>query len=217
MAERVTVIIADDHKLVRDGIRAFLSTQPDIDIVGEATHGEEAVRMARERVPDVVLMDLSMPVMDGIAATQRVRQVSPRTQVVVLTSFHDDSHVFPAIQAGALSFLLKSVGPSEVADAVRAAARGEAVLHPAVAARLVRELRGEKSAKVNPYSELTERDQEVLRFIAEGRTNGNIAAALVISEKTVKGHVSNVLGKLHLADRTQAAVYAWREGFVRKE
>ncbi len=215
--ERITVLLVDDHVLVRGGVRAYLETQPDVEIAGEAGSGREAVELARARVPDVVLMDLVMPEMDGVEATLRVRQVSPRSQVVVLTSFHDDAYIFPALKAGALSYLLKDAGPEEVAAAVRAAARGEAVLNPRVAARLIREFRGESQPTVNPYTDLTEREQEVLRLIAQGRANGEIAAALAISEKTVKGHVSNVLGKLYLQDRTQAAIFAWREGFVRRE
>jgi two-component system, NarL family, response regulator LiaR len=215
--ERITVLLVDDHALVRGGVRAYLETQPDVEIVGEAGSGREAVELAAARVPDVVLMDLVMPEMDGIEATLRVRQVSPRSQVVVLTSFHDDAHVFPALKAGALSYLLKDAGPDQVAAAVRAAARGEAVINPRVAARLIQEFRGERGPQANPYTDLTEREQEVLRLIAQGRSNGEIATALAISEKTVKGHVSNVLGKLYLEDRTQAAIYAWREGFVRRE
>jgi NarL family two-component system response regulator LiaR len=215
MSEVVTVLLVDDHALVRGGVRAYLDTQPDIEVVGEAGSGAEAVRQAETLVPDVVLMDLVMPGMDGIEATQRVRQVSPRSQVVVLTSFHEDSHIFPALKAGALSYLLKDAGPEEVAAAVRAAARGEVTIHPSIAARLVRQVRGVEDQPANPYTELTEREEQVLRLIAEGRSNAEIAAELVISEKTVKGHVGNVLSKLHLADRTQAAVFAWREGFIR--
>jgi NarL family two-component system response regulator LiaR len=217
MNDRITVLLVDDHALVRGGVRAFLSTQVDLEVVGEAASGREAVQKARTLVPDVVLMDLVMPGMDGVEATQQVRQASPRSQVVVLTSFHEDSYIFPAIRAGALSYLLKDAGPEEVAAAVRSAAHGEAVIHPRVATRLIREFRGEGEPAVNPYTDLTEREQEVLRLIAQGLTNGEIARRLVISEKTVKGHVSNVLSKLYLQDRTQAAIYAWREGFVRRE
>lgn len=217
MPEPITVLLVDDHALVRAGVRAYLQSLPDISVVGEASSGEEAVRQAEVLVPDVVLMDLAMPGMDGVEATARVRRISPRSQVVVLTSFHDDAHIFPSIKAGALSYLLKDAGPTEVAEAVRAAARGEVVLHPVVAARVLREVRGDRKEPVNPFADLTEREQEVLRLIAQGMSNEQIAAALVVSEKTVKGHVSNVLSKLHLADRTQAAVYAWRQGFVRRE
>jgi NarL family two-component system response regulator LiaR len=217
MSDVITVLLVDDHALVREGVRAFLEAQPDIEIVAEATSGDEAVRQAGVLVPDVVLMDLVMPGMDGVEATKRVRQVSPRSQVIALTSFHDDSYVFPAIKAGALSYLLKDAGPDEIAEAVRAAARGEAKVHPRVAARLIRHVRGADAGAINPFTDLTEREQEVLRLIAQGLSNAEIAARLSISEKTVKAHVSNVLSKLYLADRTQAAVFAWREGFMRRE
>ncbi len=216
MSDVITVLLVDDHALVRGGVRSYLQTQPDMEIVGEAASGNESIRLAETKVPDVVLMDLVMPGMDGVEATQRVREVSPRSQVVVLTSFHEDSYIFPAIKAGALSYLLKDADPVEVAVAVRAAARGEAIIHPRVAARLIQEFRGGRPA-VNPYTDLTEREQEVLRLIAQGFSNSEIAERLVISEKTVKGHVSNVLSKLYLVDRTQAAIFAWREGFVRRE
>ena len=217
MSETIRVLLVDDQAVVRGGLRAYLETQPGLTVVGDAASGREAVELAATTTPDVVLMDLEMPEMGGVEATRRVREVSPRSQVVVLTSFHDDRHVFPAINAGAISYLLKDAGPDEVAAAVRAAARGEAVVNPRVAARLIQEFRGERGPQVNPYTALTEREQEVLRLIAQGRSNGEIAAALAISEKTVKGHVSNVLSKLYLEDRTQAAIYAWREGFVRRE
>jgi NarL family two-component system response regulator LiaR len=217
MDTTITILIVDDHAVVRSGVRAYLETQPDLQVVGEAASGKDAVRLAAETVPDVVLMDLVMPEMDGVEATLHIRRATPRTQVVVLTSFHDDTHIFPAIKAGALSYLLKDVSPQELADAVRAAARGEAVLHPRVASRLVSELRGDRSLELNPFMELSERELEVLRLIAEGQSNSEIAEQLVLSEKTVKGHVSNILGKLHLADRTQAAVFAWREGIMRRE
>ena len=158
-----------------------------------------------------------MPGMDGVEVTRRVKQASPRTQVIVLTSYHQDEHIFPAIRAGALSYLLKDVGPAELADAVRKAADGEAVLHPRVAARVVQELHGAREDIPNPFTELSDREFEVLRLIADGLNNAVIAETLVISEKTVKSHVSNILNKLHLADRTQAAVYAWREGVVRRD
>jgi two-component system, NarL family, response regulator LiaR len=164
-----------------------------------------------------VLMDLMMPGMDGVQATLKVKQASPRTQVLVLTSYHQDEHIFPAIRAGALSYLLKDVQPAALAEAIRKAAVGEAILHPRVAARVVQELHGVRSDAPNPFTELSEREMEVLRLIADGLSNSAIAERLIIGEKTVKSHVSNILGKLHLADRTQAAVYAWREGVVRRE
>ncbi|MCA9986567.1 MAG: response regulator transcription factor [Anaerolineales bacterium] len=217
MNEPITVILIDDHRMVRQGVRAFLETQPDIHVVAEADTGEEGVQMVRDHAPDVVLMDLIMPGMDGVEATRSVKEVSPRTQVIVLTSYHQDEHIFPAIRAGALSYLLKDVGPEALADAVRQASHGEAVLHPRIAARVVQEIHGSREDAVNAFSELSERELEVLRLIAAGHSNREIAELLFISEKTVKSHVSNILGKLHLADRTQAAVYAWREGIVRRD
>ncbi len=215
--DALTVMVVDDHALVRQGVRAFLETQPGITVVADAGSGAEAVRLAAELVPDVVLMDLVMPEMDGVEATRRLKQVSPRTQVIVLTSYHQDEHIFPAIRAGALSYLLKDVDSQELAGAVRKAAKGEAVLHPRVAARVVQELHGAAPTALNPFTELSERELEVLRLIADGASNTEIADRLVISEKTVKSHVSNILSKLHVLDRTQAAVFAWREGVVRRE
>jgi NarL family two-component system response regulator LiaR len=217
MSDKITVLLVDDHAMVRQGVRTFLETQADLSVVGEAGSGEEAVRLAAQHVPDVVLMDLIMPDMDGVEATRKVKQVSPRSQVVVLTSYHEDEHIFPALKAGALSYILKDLSAEELAVAVRKAAVGEAVLHPRVASRVIRELQGLRSEKVNPFTELSERELEVLKLIADGMSNAEMAAKLVLSEKTVKGHVSNILSKLHLADRTQAAVYAWREGVVRKD
>jgi NarL family two-component system response regulator LiaR len=217
MSDRVTVLLVDDHEMVRRGVRAFLETRPDITVVAEAGSGEEAVELAAEHAPDVALMDLIMPGMDGVEATRRLTARSPRTKVVMLTSYHDDEHIFPAIRAGALSYVLKEVGPEELADAVRKAAAGEAVLHPRVAARVVRELHGARRDEPNAFRELSDRELEVLRLIADGLNNAEIASRLYLSEKTVKSHVSNILGKLHLADRTQAAVYAWRQGVVRRD
>jgi NarL family two-component system response regulator LiaR len=216
MAEPISVLLVDDHSMVREGIRAFLVTQPDITVVGEADSGEEAIKLAAQHVPDVVLMDLIMPGMDGVEATRRIKQVSPRSQVVVLTSYHEDEHIFPALKAGALSYILKDISAQELASAVRKAAVGEAVLHPRVAARVIKELQGKRADALNPFTELSERELEVLKLIADGMSNADMAARLFLSEKTIKGHVSNILSKLHLVDRTQAAVYAWREGIVRK-
>ena len=220
MTEPITILIVDDHAVVRQGVRAFLEKQPDLEVVGEAASGAEAVQLAAQHVPDVVLMDLVMPGagrvpgMEGVEATRQVKQVSPRSQVVILTSYHSDEHIFPALRAGALSYVLKDIGSDELADAIRRAAAGEAVLHPRVAARVIKELTGAATDKLSPVAELSERELEVLRLIADGLPNAEIAKHLVLSEKTVKGHVSNILGKLHLADRTQAAVFAWREGVV---
>ena len=215
MSDPITVLVVDDHAVVREGVRAFLATQPDVVVVGAAASGEEALRVAAEQAPDVVLMDLVMPGMDGIETTRRLRQISPRTQVLVLTSYDQDEHIFPAIRAGAQSYLLKEVGGEELADAIRKAARGEAVLHPRVAARVIQELHGARQDQPNAFTDLSERELEVLKLIANGLGNDEIAARLVISEKTVKSHVSNILNKLHVDDRTQAAVFAWREGVVR--
>jgi NarL family two-component system response regulator LiaR len=217
MADPITVLLADDHALVRKGVRGFLETQSDILVVAEAGTGLEAIRLAGEHAPDVALIDLLMPGMDGIETTRQILARSPRTRVIVLTSYHEDEHIFPAIRAGALSYLLKDVEPEELAAAVRKAAAGEAILHPRIAARVVEELQGIHGTPLNPFHELSGRELEVLRLVAAGRSNAEIAGMLSISEKTVKSHVGNILGKLHLADRTQAAVYAWREGLVHRE
>ena len=212
----ITLLIVDDHQIVRWGIRTFLATQADIAVVGEAASGEEALQGVADLAPDVVLMDLVLPGMNGVEATRRLKQISPHTQVIVLTSYHEDEHLFPAIQAGALSYLLKDVGTSELADAVRKAAHGEAMLHPSVAARLVQQLRDPPRESSPASLLLSPRENEVLRLIADGWSNTAIAERLVISEYTVKNHVSNILSKLHLADRTQAAIYAWRTGLVER-
>ena len=217
MSDPISVLLVDDHGMVRQGVRAFLETQSDISVIGEAGSGEDAIQLAGQLIPDVVLMDLIMPNMDGVETTRRVKQVSPRSQIVVLTSYHEDEHILPALKVGALSYILKDVSAEELASAVRKAAAGEAVLHPRVAARVIKELQGARDEKVNPFTELSERELEVLKLIADGMSNAEMAAKLVLSEKTIKGHVINILSKLHLVDRTQAAVYAWREGVVRKE
>jgi NarL family two-component system response regulator LiaR len=216
MTNSITILIVDDHAVVRQGVRAYLETQPDFVVMGEAASGPESVRRAGESVPDVVLMDLLIGEIDGVEATRQIKLVSPRSQVVVLTSYHDDEHIFPALRAGAISYLLKTVAMDELAEAVRRAARGEATLHPRVAARVIQELQGPRPETANPFVELTDRELETLKLIAGGLSNAAIAGKLVISENTVKGYVSNILSKLHLADRTQAAVLAWREGVVRR-
>jgi NarL family two-component system response regulator LiaR len=218
MTTPITVLIVDDHAVVRQGVRASLEARAEFAVVGEAESGAEAVRRVADTVPDVVLMDLRMPDMDGVEATRQIKRLSPRTQVVVLTSHHDDDHIFPALRAGAISYLLKTVKLEELAGAIQRAARGEATLHPRVAARVVEELQAVRPDRQapNPFAELTDREIEILKLIAQGLSNTQIVERLVISENTVKGHVSNILSKLHLADRTQAAVYAWREGLVRR-
>jgi NarL family two-component system response regulator LiaR len=217
MTTPITVLIVDDHDVVRQGVHAYLDALPDFTVVGEAESGDAAVELARDLVPDVTLMDLVMPGTDGVEATRKVKNVSPRTQIVVLTSYHQDEHIFPALRAGAISYMLKDVKMEELAEAIRRAARGEATLHPRVAVRVIQEFHGARDQGLNPFTELTEREMEVLKLIANGLSNSEIAEGLVISENTVKGHVSNILSKLHLADRTQAAVYAWREGIVRRD
>jgi NarL family two-component system response regulator LiaR len=217
MTERITVLIVDDHSVVRQGVRAFLEAQPDMRIVGEADSGEAAVRQAQEQIPDVVLMDLVLPGMNGVEATRQIKRVSPRSQVIVLTSFFEDEHIFPALRAGAISYTLKDIRSADLAEIVRKAAEGESVLHPRVAARVIQEVRQARRAVPAPFAELTERELEVLRMIAEGNSNAAIADKLVLSEKTVKGHVSNILGKLNMEDRTQAAVFAWQQGLMGQE
>jgi NarL family two-component system response regulator LiaR len=162
-------------------------------------------------------MDLVMPGMDGVEATRKVKDISPRTKIIVLTSYHQDEHIFPALQAGAISYLLKDVKAQDLVSAIHSAARGEATLHPRVADRLIKQVRSGKKETSSAFTELTEREMEILTLVAKGHSNQRIAEELVISVGTVKGHVSNILSKLHLADRTQAAVYAWQEGIVKRE
>ena len=219
----ITVYLVDDHDVVRKGLRFYLNAHPDITIVGEAGDAQTAIEGVSEHVPDVVLMDLLLPLRPGtdpvdeggVQATRYVRQVSPRTQVVVLTSYSQDELVFSAIKAGALSYLLKDADAETVLHAIYAASRGEAILHPRIAQRLMAEVSSPTRGQ-DPAAGLTAREMEVLQLIAQGRTNADIADQLVITERTVKAHVSNLLGKLHLSDRTQAAVYAWREGLIQE-
>ena len=210
--DKIGVLIVDDHTVVRQGLRSFLELQEDIEVVGEAANGQEAIDQTNLLLPDVVLMDLVMPEIDGIEATRRIKAVSPSTQVIVLTSFSDNDQVFPAIKAGALSYLLKNVSPGDLVRAIQAAFRGEAQLDPEIAKKLMEEVSAE--SKRPTAEELTERELGVLQLIARGHSNRAIGEELVISEKTVKTHVSNILSKLHLADRTQAAIYALREGLA---
>ena len=212
MSEAIRVLVVDDHPVVRQGLRAFLDLQEGIEVVGEAADGGEAERLVLELVPDVVLLDLVMPKVDGIGAIHRMRAVSPATRILVLTSFADDDKVFAAVKAGAAGYLLKDVNHADLADGIRTVHRGEALLHPTVAAKLMREFA--TGRRDSPRDHLTEREMEVLRLLAKGMSNKEIAGELSVSEKTVKSHVSNVLQKLHLADRTQAALYAVRERLV---
>ncbi|HUO69360.1 MAG TPA: response regulator transcription factor [Solirubrobacteraceae bacterium] len=210
----ITVLIVDDHAVVREGLRTFLELQDDLDVVSEAADGREAVELARRLTPDVILMDLVMPELDGVRAMRELRQHVPASRVIVLTSFLDDERLLPAIQAGAAGYLLKNVEPSELARAIRAAHRGEAVIDPTVAARLVQALADGPSARPPEPERLTRREREVLALIVGGRSNKRIAFELGISEKTVKTHVGHVLEKLGVTDRTQAALLAVRDGLV---
>src|SRR6266540_3748770 len=210
----IRVLIADDHAVVRQGLRTFLELQEGIDVVGEAADGEEAVEAATRLAPDVVLMDLVMPRLEGAEAISRIRQLGLETRVIVLTTFLDDDKLFAAIRAGAAGYLLKDVQPQDLVSAIRTAHAGESPVDPAAATKLLEEV----SARRRPDGQLlTPREQEVLRLIARGRPNKVIARDLGLSEKTVKTHVSNILGKLGLTDRTQAAIYAVREGLVEPE
>ena len=217
MDKTISIMLVDDHEVVRQGVRFFLEAQSDFQVVAEAASGLAAIKLAEENIPDVVLMDLVMPKMGGVEATRRLKNVSPRSQIIVLTSYHDDEHIFPSLKAGAISYLLKDVKMEELAAAIRRAVHGEATLHPRVASRIIEEMRGGQTREANPFTELTTREMEVLKLIATGLNNNEIAGNLIISENTVKGHVSNILSKLHLADRTQAAVYAWQKGVVRRD
>jgi len=215
VSDPISILIVDDHAVVRRGARAYLEAQPDFTVVGDVGSGGEAVLLAADLAPDVVLMDLVMPGMDGVEATRLLKQKSPCSQVIVLTSYHEDEHIFPAIRAGALSYLLKDISLPDLADAIRKAAQGEVAMHPRIAARVVQELEGASHhGNMSSYAHLSEREREVLHLVAEGLSNADIAARLVLSEKTVKSHVRNILSKLHLADRTQAAIFAWRQGLM---
>jgi len=205
----IRILIADDHSVVRQGLRMFLALDPDLDVVAEAGDGAEAVRLVRELQPDVVLMDLIMPVMDGIAATQSIREGFPDTEVVALTSVLEDASVVGAIRAGAIGYLLKTTEADELRRAIRAAADGQVQLSPEAATRLMREVRAPDSPET-----LTGREIDVLRLVAEGKANKEIAQGLGIGEKTVKTHVSNILAKLGVQSRTQAALHAARIGMV---
>jgi two-component system, NarL family, response regulator LiaR len=207
--ERVTILVADDHPVVRQGLRTFLATQEDLDVVGEAATCTEAAERAAELRPDVVLLDLVMPGGDGIEAARKIREASPHSKVIVLTSYPDDATVLPALEAGAAGYLLKDVEPQELADGVRRVHRGESLLHPAVAPRVIREAVGPGTASAREA--LTPRELDVLRLLARGLPNKLIARELGIAERTVKTHVSSILAKLGVTDRTQAALYAVRE------
>ena len=205
----IGILIVDDHGVVRQGLRMYLALDPELEVVGEAANGAEALRQARVLKPDVVLMDLLMPVMDGIAATEAIRRELPEVEVIALTSVLEDSAVYGAMRAGAIGYLLKDTEANELCRAIKAAAAGQVQMSPAVAARLLREVRAPQDPEP-----LTERETEVLQQLALGRSNKEIASALVIAEKTVRTHVSNILAKLGVASRTQAVLHAVRTGLV---
>jgi DNA-binding NarL/FixJ family response regulator len=208
----IRLLIADDHKVVRRGLHFFLSTQKDIEIVGEAEDGEEAVKMVRTLLPDVILMDLSMPVMNGVDATKEIRTFNEQIKIIILTSYADQDHVIPAIQAGASGYQLKDVEPDELVHTIREVLKGESKLHPKVTSHVMSHLMQTNQKDEKLLTPLTNRENDVLKEIAKGKSNKEIAASLYITEKTVKTHVSNILSKLSLSDRTQAALYAVKNG-----
>ncbi len=212
MGEIIRVAVVDDHEMVRKGILSYLETEPGIEIVGEADSGVKAVSLVKETKPDVVLMDLLMENGTGIEATREILGFYPECKIIIITSFYDDDQVFPAIEAGAFSYMLKTATASEVIQAIEKAARGETVIEPKVANKMMRRLRPQER---KAHDELTERELDVLMCIGEGMTNQQISQELFIGVKTVKTHVSNILGKLGLSDRTQAAVYANRNGLIK--
>lgn len=217
MDKSISIIIVDDHEVVRNGIRAYLESTSEFKVLGEASSGTQALQLVTELIPDIVLMDLIMPGMDGVETIREVKKISPRSQVVVLTSFHEDNHIFPALKAGAISYILKDIKMEDLADALQRAAQGEVTFHPLIASRVLRSIRGEDPAEELLYAQLTDRELEILKLIANAQTNAEIAEQLVISEYTVKGYVSNILSKLHLVDRTHVAVYAWQKGLVKRD
>lgn len=218
--DKIKLLIVDDHAVVRHGLRGFLELTEEFTVVGEGKNGLEAVALAQELQPDVVLMDLIMPEMGGIEATRRIIQANPNTKILILSSFGDQNNVLPAIQAGALGYVLKDISPEELEEAIRRTSQGKTQLHPDVANMLISHVQQDKSEeeKINQkLSELTSRELEVLVQIGRGLSNKEIASELSISHMTVKTHVSNLLGKLHLADRTQAAIFAIRQGLVSED
>ena len=216
MTECIRILIADDHAVVRHGLRALIATEPDMELVGEASDGVEAVDLYARLQPDVTLMDMAMPRKTGLEAICDIKRADPEARILVLTSFAEDDQVFPAIKAGATGYLLKDAAPRELLQAIRDVERGDVSLHPTIARKLVGELK--RPPDLPPAEEqLTEREVQVLALVARGLSNQEIADQLFIGERTVRTHVSNILGKLHLANRTQAALYAQREGLAHLE
>ena len=214
MSDVIRILIADDHAIVREGLRSLIATESGMELVGEATDGVEAVTQARLLQPDVILMDMAMPRKDGLTAIREIKQELPDARILVVTSFAEDDKVFPAIKSGALGYLLKDSAPHDLLNAIRSVYRGEVSLHPTIARKLIRELN--QPTDLPPTSDpLTEREVDVLRLVAQGLSNDEIAGRLTLSERTVRTHVSNILDKLHLANRTQAALYALREGIAK--
>lgn len=210
----IRILIADDHHVVRRGLAFFLRTQNDLDVIGEAANGKEAVELAKSLKPDLILMDLVMPEMDGIQATSIIKKEQPEIKVMMLTSFSDQDHVIPALEAGASGFQLKDIQPDELVTSIKRIMSGENQLHPKATSHLLANLSSKHKPERDLIEELTKRELDVLKEIAKGKSNKEIAAALFITEKTVKTHVSNLLAKLELADRTQAALYAVRNHLV---
>ncbi|TBL67918.1 response regulator transcription factor [Paenibacillus thalictri] len=214
MESTIKVLLVDDHEMVRIGLAAVLGTEDGIEVVGEASNGLEGIRLAQEYKPDVVLMDLVMEGMDGIETTRRLLQLHPDCKVIVLTSFLDDEKMYPVIEAGAFSYLLKTSRASEIAQAIRAAVKGQPILESQVASKIMNRFRQPAKSQILPHEELTDREMEVLRLIAAGKSNQDVADELFIGIKTVKFHVTNILAKLGVEDRTQAAIYAFKHGLV---
>ena len=212
----IRVLVVDDHAIIRKGMKAVLELVPDIELVGEAVNGKQAVRMEQELIPDVILMDLMMPEMDGIECIKQIKTQHPKARILVLTNFAGEDMIFPAIKAGAMGYHLKDSSPEALIEAIRQVSRGVASLHPSIAKKVLDELHNADRQSA-PDESLTQREMEVLRMIAQGYENKEIGEKLVISEATVRTHVSNILGKLHLASRTQAALYALREGLASLE
>ncbi|NIM94136.1 MAG: response regulator [Anaerolineales bacterium] len=213
MSEEIRLLIADDHAVVREGLRSLIATEPGMTIVGEAENGAEAVRLAGELHPDVILLDLVMPELDGLLAIEAIRDEDPEARILVLTSFDEDEKIYAAVKAGAMGYLLKDASPTQLLSAIRDVHNGVPSMHPTIAHKLMSEL--QRESELPPTEDpLTERELEVLKLVAQGLSNQEIAEKLVLSERTVRTHVSNILSKLHLANRTQAALYALREGLA---